>query len=257
MKLRALALGLLLLFGMGRLRFEQQLTLERRVAYFHSAELSLDLRQKLGQMGFLAALSGFRAMVADILWIEANSAWQRVEWGRMKLLFDTVTALQPRAILFWRESYWHMAYNASVAALEDRRRQPREALRIKAQREYFKIGEDYLLRGIANNPDRWELYVDLGTFYRDKLNDHSKSAEAFAKGAEYPAAPAYVKRCAAYQLAMVPGSERAAYNELLRLYKMGASEHLPSLILRLHELEEMLKVPTDQRIPVAAPQTKP
>ena len=47
--------------------------------------------------------------------------------------------------------------NASVAAYENPK-QPREALRLKAQREYWKLGEDYLLRGIANNPDEPALY---------------------------------------------------------------------------------------------------
>jgi hypothetical protein len=98
-----------------RLHFEERLTQEHRSAYFRNAKLDLDLRQRLGQMGFLAALSGFRSLVADVLWIQAHSAWERTEWGRMALLFDTVTSLQPRAVLFWDMAAWHMAYNASVA----------------------------------------------------------------------------------------------------------------------------------------------
>jgi hypothetical protein len=43
----------------------------------------------------------------------------------MKVLFDAVTALQPRNMTFWDMSAWHMAYNASVAALNDES-QPRE-----------------------------------------------------------------------------------------------------------------------------------
>ena len=81
-------------------------------------------------MGFLAALSGFRAVVADLLWIQAHTAWENTDWGRMKLLFDTVTTLQPRAIVFWEGAAWHMAWNASVAALENRS-EPRLALRVQ------------------------------------------------------------------------------------------------------------------------------
>ena len=83
MKPRLIAIAILLAFGVVRMRFEQQLSDEHRAAFFHGAQLNLDLRQQLGQMGFLAALSGFRAVVADVLWIEAHSAWERVEWGRM------------------------------------------------------------------------------------------------------------------------------------------------------------------------------
>ena len=47
-------------------------------------------------MAFLAALSGFRALIADALYIHANVLWERTEWGRMKLDYDAVVALQPR-----------------------------------------------------------------------------------------------------------------------------------------------------------------
>ena len=100
-------------------------------------------------MGFVAALSGFRSLVADLLYIQAHTAWERTEWGRMKLTLRcrhrTAAALLS-CFGTWRP--WHMAYNASVAALEDPN-QPREALRVKAQREYWKLGEEFLLRGIA------------------------------------------------------------------------------------------------------------
>jgi hypothetical protein len=83
--------------------------------------------------------------------------------------------------MFWDMASWHMAYNASVAAREDKN-QPREALRIKAEREYWKVGEDFLLRGIQNNPDHALLYDRLGMVYRDKFKDHQKAFEAYEQG---------------------------------------------------------------------------
>ena len=244
MKTRLLAIAIILAFGIVRMPFEQRLAEEHRNAFFNGARLNLDLRQQLGQMGFLAALSGFRAIVADLLWIEAHSAWERTEWGRMKLLFDAVTSLQPRCMMFWDMASWHMAWNASVAALYDRN-QPREALRIKAQREYFKVGEDFLLRGIQNNPDKGFLYEKLGAFYYYKLNDSCKAAEYFAKAAEFPDSFPYVKRLAAFRLAECPGHEREAYEKLIALYKMGKEERKPTLFTKLHELEEKLSVPAE------------
>ena len=247
MKTKVLALLVILLFGAIRLRFEQRLTEEHRALYFHSAQLNLDLRQRLGQMGFLAALSGFRALVADILWIEAHSAWERTEWGRMALLFDTVTSLQPRAVLFWDMAAWHMAWNASASALYNEE-QPREALRIKAQREYFKLGEDFLLRGLQNNPDKPTLYEKLGFLYQMKFEDPCRAAEYYAKAATFPSALPYVKRLAAFQLAECPGHEREAYEKLVALYKMGPDEHVPTLFTKLKELQEKLDIPAEQRI---------
>ena len=254
MKIHILAALIILVFGAVRLPLEHALTQEHRAAFFHGAQLDLDMRERLGQMGFVAALSGFRAVIADLLWIQAHTAWERTEWGRMKLLFDTVTALQPRALMFWDLAAWHMAWNASVAML-DNPNEPREALRIKAQREYWKIGEEYLLRGIHNNPERPLLYDRLGMLYRDKFQDPAKAQAAYEQCARLPGAPAYARRFAAYELSKIPGREREAYNRLMELYRMGESEHLPTLLKRIQAMEEKLDVPPDQRIytPPAAP----
>ena len=247
MKPRLISLLILLAFGAARMHFEQALTEEHRAAYFHGARLNLDLRQQLGQMGFLAALSGFRATVADVEWIEAHSAWERVEWGRMKLLFDTVTSLQPRCTMFWDMAAWHMAWNASVAAREDRR-QPREALRIRAEKEYIQVGEDLLMRGIQNNPDKGFLYEKLGTLYDMKMHDPCRAADFYAKAATFSDSLPYVKRLAAFRLAECPGHDEEAYAKLVALYNLGKDERVPTLLTKLHELEEKLSVPPERRI---------
>jgi len=236
-----------LAFGALKLPFEKKLDDEHREAHFRGATLNLGLREQIGQGGFIAALSGFRSIVADILWIQANTAWQNTEWGRMAVLFDGVTTLQPRVTMFWEMASWHMAWNASRAAM-DNPKQPNEALRIKAQHEYFILGRDYCERGIRNNPDRFVLYDRLGLLLRDKLQDHLAASEAYAKAASFPDAPAYEKRFAAYELAKVPGREKDAYEMLVKLYQMGEQEHLPTLLTLIHELQEKLNIPAEQRI---------
>jgi tetratricopeptide (TPR) repeat protein len=235
-------------FGALKLPIERSLSAQHKQAYFRGVELGLDLREQIGQLGFLAALSGFRSLVADVRFIQAHVAWERTEWGRVLLLFRQVTTLQPRGILFWDMAAWHMAWNASVAALNDRA-QPREALRIKAQREYFALGKDFLERGIRNNPDRPQLYEALARLYKEKYHDHERAAEYFEKAARFPDAPSYEKRFAAYELSYCEGREREAYDRLHQLYKMGEYERLPTLISRLKYLENKLNIPQDERIP--------
>ncbi len=237
----------LLLFGAGKLQFEQRLTEEHRAAFFHGAKLNLDLLQRIRLNSFIAALSGLRALVADVLWIEAHAAWERTEWGRMALIFDNVTALQPRNLMFWDMAGWHMAWNASVAARQNPK-QPREALRIKAQHEYFLLGKDFYERGISNNPDRYLLHDRLGLLLRDKLGDHCGAAREYDLASQYPDAPEYEKRFAAYELSYCAGHERAAYDRLLALYKMGKKEWLPTLLKRLQFLQEELHVPPEQKV---------
>lgn len=244
----AIAIFLILLFGAIRTPFEMSLQSAQSEAHFRKTELSLDLRERIGQMSFLAALSGFRSLVAAVLWIEAHVAWERTEWGRMAGLFDTVTSLQPRSLLYWDMAAWHMAWNASVAALNDEK-QPSEIMRQRAQRQYFDLGRNFLERGIRNNPDRPLLYERLGVMLRDKFEDHCAAAQAFKQASEFPDAPPYVKRFAAYELAKCPGKERQAYEDLLALYKLGPDERKPTLISLIKEFEKTLNIPQNEWIP--------
>jgi hypothetical protein len=243
----AIIFSLLLVFGALRLPIEGALTEQHRSAYFHQARLGLDLREQIGQLGFLAALSGFRSLVADVLFIQAHVAWERTEWGRVLLLLREATTLQPRSILFWEMAAWHMAWNASVAALHDSTL-PNDTMRRKAQREYIALGKDFLERGIKNNPDRPQLYESLARLEKEKLNDHPAAAKCYARAAALPGAAEYDKRFAAYELSFTPGREREAYEALRHLYDQGEHERLPTLLKRLKFLEEKLDVPLPERI---------
>jgi tetratricopeptide (TPR) repeat protein len=248
MRRAIVALAVLIGLGFLKLPIERNLAALHRQEHFRGVEFNLDLREKIGQLGFIAALSGFRAIVADALFIQAHAAWENTEWGRMLLLFRHITTLQPRVLLFWDTAAWHMAWNASVAAMNDQK-QPRLALRVKAQREYFALGKDFLERGIKNNPDRPDLYEALARLYTEKYKDHERAAEYYAKAAPLPGAPKFDRRFSAYELSYCEGREREAYERLRGLYDEGPHERLPTLIKRLKFLEEKLGIPEDQRIP--------
>jgi hypothetical protein len=241
------SLAMLMVFGLVRMPFESRLNTEYRQAFFHVEHLNLDLRQQVGQSAFLAALGGFRAPVADYYWIQLHIDWQHTEWGKMLGIINTVTALQPRNLLFWEMSAWHMAYNASASALNDRT-QPREALRLKHQHEYFLIGKDILERGIANNPDKYKLYEELGNILSYKLRDHAGAAQNYGKASTFPDCATYLKRFALYETAQVPGHEREAYEGMLKLYNKGDPDRLPTLCLWLNYLQDFLKIPASERV---------
>jgi len=244
---KTIAIALIGVFGFIKAPVEKSLDAAQERARLRNAPLDLGLRERVGQMGFLAALSGFRSPLAAYLWIEANNAWERTEWGRMAGLFDTVTTLQPRSLLYWDMAAWHMAWNASIAALQDTS-QPSEALRIRSQRQYFKLGRDYLERGIKNNPESSLLYRSLAILLRDKFEDHCGAGEAFLKASLLPDAPPYITRFAGYELAKCPGRETMAYELLKRIYDEGPEGRKPALIATLQELEKKLDVPDAQRI---------
>jgi len=218
-----------------------------RSAHFRSATLDLGLRERVGQAGFIAALSGFRAPVAAILWISAHGAWEKTEWGKMAALFDSVTALQPRVLLYWDIAAWHMAWNARASALQDLT-QPSEVLRERSAAQYVALGRDFLERGIKNNPDQYLLYESLGRLAGLREVDHGAAADAYAKAASFKNAPPYLKRLAAYESSQTPGREREAYDRLLSLYREGMQQRVPTLVTRLHEFEQKLGIPKDQWI---------
>jgi hypothetical protein len=244
---KTICIMLIGIFGILKVPAERSLDAAQRQAGLRSTALNLDLRERVGQMGFLAALSGFRSPLAAVLWIEAHNAWERTEWGRMAGLFDAVTALQPRSLLYWDMASWHMAWNASSAALQDPS-QPSEALRIRNQRQYFKLGLDYLLHGIKNNPESFFLYRSLAILLRDKFEDHCGAGKAFLKASQLPGAPAYISRFAGYELAKCPGHGMLAYDLLKKIYDTEPDGRKPALIATLKELEKKLDVPESQRI---------
>lgn len=243
---------ILLLFGGMRLPLEIHLEKLQQKAGFHSASLDLPLRQQLGQLSFVAALSGFRSLVAALLWIDAHEAWQRIEWGRMAGLLQTVTTLQPKSVLYWDMSAWHMAWNAAIAAMENKK-QPSEILRRREQRKYWELGKKFYEDGLRNNPDSSELWARYGDLMRQQFEDHSAAAEAYDKAADRPNARPYLHRMAAYELTKVPNHEREAYDRLKALYDKGGSERQPSVISLLKHLEEKLGIPIDQRIKEKTP----
>jgi tetratricopeptide (TPR) repeat protein len=236
------------LFGLAKLPMERAVSVTQAELHLRAVDFNPALRDQIGQFAFVAGLSGFRSLVADLLFIQAHVAWERTDWGRVLILFRQVTTLQPRSILFWDTAAWHMAWNASTAAANDPN-QPRLALRVKAQRDYFALGKDFLERGIENNPDQPSLYEALARLYRDKYRDHQRASKYFGKAAALPGAPSYAKRFAAYELSYCQGQERAAYNRLRALYDLGENERLPTLVQLLKNLEIKLGIPFEQRIP--------
>jgi hypothetical protein len=241
-------LGLLAGFGFLKTGMEHRLFAAERAAGFQLATLSGQIRSQLGQTGFVAALSGFRALMADLLWIRAGSAFDRTEWPRMQMLLHTATQLQPRGVVFWEMAHFHMAYDAAHSMRLNVRQQPVAALRRVAELEYVRIGEEFLRNGLVFNPRSAILWQRLGELYSRRKNDPERASEAFAQAAKQPGALSFLRRMAAYELAKVPGREKEAYEQLRALYMEGEQQRLPNLVRLLRQLEEKLAVPEAFRV---------
>ncbi|HEY6764649.1 MAG TPA: hypothetical protein VI386_07750 [Candidatus Sulfotelmatobacter sp.] len=90
--------------------------------------------------------------------------------------------------------------------------------------------------GIANNPDDWHLYYDLGFVYYTELKDYPKASEAFSRGAAVPGAHPFLKVLAARMAEHAGDIEtaRILWTETLESthddqIKQNALEHLRDL----------------------------
>jgi hypothetical protein len=239
-------IGVVFLMGWVRSGFEATLHQRAREAGFHLADVRLDLRERLGQAGFIGALSGFRALVADVIWLEAWTAWSRMEWVRLKVQLEAVTRLQPRCVMFWTSSAWHMTHNAAGAMLLDERMS--EGARKRAEREYQRFGEAFLRRGLGYNSESPELWTALADLYANKYREPEQAAALYLEASRRPGAFRFVERFAYFQLAKVRGREREAYENLRRLYLADDDNRKPTLLRELGRLERELNIPEPDRL---------
>jgi len=257
LRLRRAALVALLLglWAPFKVAWEQQISRQQDEIRYHGLVMTRELRDGLGQGLTIGVLSGMRSVVADIIWLNVTTAWENQEWFRMGGLINLCTSLQPRAAVFWDMGGWHLAWNASVAAMHDKD-QPNELRRIKASRYWIDQGLDVYKRGIENNPEYWRLWRDTAMLYDQRLKDYPKAAYYYKEASKRPGAPVFLERFPALMYDKYHGNDdQAAYAEWKELWERltpeerEMKEHWKEKIENnIRELERKLSVPKEKRI---------
>lgn len=201
----------------------------------------------LVSFGLLLSSNALRKRLAEGLWLETAAAWEHKNWYEMKWLCEAVTLLQPHSEVYVTMAAWHMAWNAA----EDEGSKELTNPSYQNRRAYYiRCGLNFLEKGIKNNPKSSLLYTHLGFLFRDRLQDHSAAAAAFAQAATLPNALPYVHRFAFYEMAECPGHEQEAYVQLMALYHKGREDHVPALLAKIDLLEKKLKIPNCNAISI-------
>lgn len=145
-------------------------------------ELTSDVTLWPGEFitGFITL--GFKAVAADLLWLKADEFWHRGLTHRILPIFKTIALMEPKFILAWSLGAWHLSYNLSAEAKTEQ-----EAQALIAQ------GIRFLKEGLARNPDRYDLYFELGWVYFDKLKDYGAAIKYLRMATKYPH-PEYIDR---------------------------------------------------------------
>ena len=251
---RAALVALLLgLWAPLKIVWEQRIAHEQDFLRYHGAPMTRQLRDELGQGLPIGVLSGMRSVVADLVWLNVATAWMNEEWFRMGAYINLCTALQPRASVFWDMGGWQLAWNASIAVLQDRT-QPNELRRLKASRFWVDRGLEVYKRGIENNPAYWRLWSDTGLLYQQRLKDYRSAAAYYQKAGELPNAPVYLERFPAIMYGLV-GDDRAEYAawralwERLTPQQREMKQHWKEKIeSNIRRLEQKLFIPQEKRV---------
>lgn len=244
---KALAFGLVIAAGIGKLPWEERFAGELRARALLQEPVGGDLREGLGQAGFAAALGGLRSLVASVTYLQAYAAFEETDWGRVDSLMTITTRLQPREAGYWDEAAWHQAYNAASFYLRD----PglRAVIRNRLFRELVERGVEILEEGLRFLPGHPRLLTRLGMVFADRQQDPRKAAEAFLRAYEH-GANSFFERRAAYELFKLnePEANRKAYEILKRYYDGGMRMRGTTIMEMLPVLEERLGVPPGQRV---------
>lgn len=245
------AIALLALFGLVRSPVEDGVR-ERLVA----ARLLLpppaqSAFEQMGQSALMGTLGGLRSLVASFLTLEAFEHFSTKSWDDLRQTYQIITSLEPRDESHWVSVVWHLGINATANMEIDERLPAFE--RERRFNEYAFQAIELAERGIAQIPESAAIRLQLAEVYREKLKDDCATARVYGDTIGLPGAPGYARRFHGYFMARCPGREKEAYEYLMALYREGDSQHLPTLIKEIKNLEEKLSIPGPQRIPDADP----
>ncbi len=146
-----------------------------------------------------AMLGGFREIAASMMWMKTHSMWHEgggTKWDALSLMRMT-TLLDPHWLEPWRITAWHCAYNLFVETEEPEKRA-----------DLLETGVNALKEGISWNPDRYELYFELGWTYFDKIRDYEQASRWLEASLQFEH-PEYIERMIAHSWERLPEIDQA------------------------------------------------
>ncbi len=203
----------------------------------------------LGQQLSLFTLGGLRSLSAEILALDATTAWTESDWPRLAKRWKSITTLCPHRVNYWVRASRDMYVNAASALSRDKRLSERE--RVHQSLLYLAEGERFLLEGIANNLQDPTLRARLGDMYSDiyRRPQYGKAVEAYREAIRLGASASFYERQIFYNLCRIRGREQEAWELGRRLYE-NPNQRVPSLLCLLYVLENRLgeSIPPVQRL---------
>jgi hypothetical protein len=128
---------------------------------------------------------GYEPLLADVYWTRVVQYYGSrahkpgATYQSLWPLLDITTTLDPQLLIAYRFGAVFLSEKPPVGAGR------------------ADLAVDLVKRGIAENPDEWRLYQDLGFLYSIHLRDYQKAADAYLEGSKNPHAQIWMKVMAA------------------------------------------------------------
>ncbi len=164
-------------------------------------------------------LLGYQGVAADLLWIQivqyVGTHWEiDKKFPQLSQALELATSLDPHFLEPYRFGALYLLYLSG---------EPTAAVSL-------------LNKGIAANPDRWELPHDLGRYYYLEVRDYAEALHWWEQAAKLPGRPDYLPRFVA-RLHARTGHVETALELWLEFYRTAQSDYMRALALR--EIERL------------------
>jgi tetratricopeptide (TPR) repeat protein len=226
----------------------------------HARQPALNLRAVEGGLGnglTLAVLGGFRAIIADFVWLANSAAWEKRDLVRSLNLIRLTTAIDPRPLYFWINGSRMIAYDMPVWRAEaetSNAMAPSPARQQTFDHTQAKIALDYLEAGLKHHPANPLLLLEIGNVHLRRLDDTARAAEYYRDAALRPGAPHYAGRIYAELLKQL-GRNKEALDWLKELHPTldpkDPTEMADLVLHRIRSLEAQLGIPPGDRYRVS------
>ena len=206
----------------------------------------------VGRSVSVAVLGGFRALAADLLWLETYLAWAAGDQAATQALIRLVTSVDERPESFWLNGARMMAYDVAQwrIAAADRTGEPLAAVRRRIREEQAGAALDLLAEAQRWHPRSAAICIEMANLELFGRTDLAAAARWYRTAAEMPRAP----HCAARiygELLRRQGCRAEAYAWLRHLHPhlpRGDPEAMPDVVLaRIRDLEDQLAIPEANR----------
>lgn len=191
-------------------------------------EPELKLNQTEGALGsgaIFALVGGFRSVMANFTWLQANMQWMEREPAATQALIELSVTLDPRPHVFWQDGARMLALDMplwEVRQLEKIQGPLPEVARQQIFARYAALGLNLLDEGLRYHPNDPALLLDKAHICMVRLDDPIAAAEYYRQAAETPTPPPYAARIYA-SLLEKQGKQQTAIN-----YLENYLSHLPA-----------------------------